>query len=91
VDLIFADAHDHTHYNRTYFAGLIFMVSQLFMNTTKIDPMKPPTMLCSNQAPLESMTNSPFLTHHPSLKESVITALMNLELNANMKVRLHLK
>ena len=36
-------------------------------------------------------TSYPFLTHHPSLKESVIAALMTLRFNAKMKVRLRLK
>ena len=34
-------------------------------------------------------TSYPLLTHHPSLEESVITALMTLQLNAIMKVRFH--
>ena len=36
-------------------------------------------------------TGCPFRTHHPSPKESVIAALMTLQLNAKMKVRLRLK
>ena len=32
--------------------------------------------------------SSPFLTHHPSVKESVISALMSLELSAKTKVRI---
>jgi hypothetical protein len=41
--LIFADAGDHAHYtlyNRTYFAGLIFVDSHLSAKTTKIRPHK---------------------------------------------------
>ena len=34
-------------------------------------------------------TSYPFVTHHPSLKESVIAALMTLQLNTNMKVWLN--
>ena len=33
-------------------------------------------------------TRYPFLTYHPSLKESVISALMSSQLDAKMKVRI---
>ena len=36
-------------------------------------------------------TGYPFLIYHRSLKKSVIAALMTLQLNAEMKVRLHFK
>ena len=45
--------------------------------------------VCSECAITAPSASYPYLAHHPSLKESVIAALMTLELNAIMKVRLH--
>ena len=65
-----------------YMAFIIIAV--LFISISAVDVW--PQCVVTAQS-----TSYLFLTCHPSLKESVIPALMFSELNANMKVRLDFK